>query len=202
MVIIIRVDYDQMDKASRVFSTESENVKRTIDNLKGVIETLEGGDWIGKGAEAFYQEWNSLVLPALKRLMEALAMAGRVTIEIKGIFEQAEEETSGVFSQFLASIGDAGAADFRAAGAIAMGEIGGSVAAGGGGGGGGGGGTGGAEGKAPASGGGGGGAGGGAGGGGGGGGGGGSWDGEIGFKPEQPAGPKPGSRSGRRRSGG
>ena len=203
LILIIRVDYDQMDKASRVFASESENVKRSIDSLKGVIEVLEGGDWIGEGANAFYREMHSQVMPALKRLMEALASAGRVTLEIKRIFEETEEDNSTVFSQFLSSIGDAGAADFRRAGEIAMGERAGlgAMAGAAAGGGGGGGGAGGSEPEQAPSGGGGGGAGGGAGGGGGGGGGGGSWDGEIGFKQETPApggSPKPPARPRRR----
>lgn len=202
MVIIIRVDYDQLGNVSRTFATESSNVKGTIDSLRRVIEVLQGGDWIGEGATAFYREMESEVLPALQRLMTSLELASRVTQQIQKVMEEVEGDLSHMFSQSLSSIVEDAIAGIRRAGDIAMGEL-----AGGGGlgqgapAGGGGGGAGAApesEKAQPASGGGGGGAGGGAGGGGSGGGGGGSWDGEIGFKQEKPPQGKPPARPRRR----
>ena len=197
MARLLRSDYDQLTDISRTFERESSEVKRSVDSINRKIEVLEGGDWIGEGAKAFYREMNSEVLPAMQRLMKALELASRATKQIAQVLKEAEEECSHMFSRGLADIGDAGAADIRRAGDIAMGELAGlgGQAVGGGG-------AGGAPDsatpeKAP-SGGGGGGSGGGAGGGGsGGGGGGGSWDGEIGFKQEKPARGKPSATSGR-----
>lgn len=199
MARLTRVDYDQLNSVSRAFATEASNVKRSIDSLKRVIDALEGGDWIGEGAKAFYREVHSEVLPALLRLMRALELAARVAGKISHIYQAAEAECGQLFSRGLASIGEGvlAAGGITAAG-IAVGEgggAGGQAEASGGGA------AGGAEGgeapsKPTSSGGGGGGAGGGAGGGGSGGGGGGSWSGEIGFKQEKPP------RSGRPRNAG
>jgi WXG100 family type VII secretion target len=179
MIIIIRADYDQMPEISKRFEREAVNVKRSIDSLKRTIEVLKGGDWFGEGANAFFREMESEVMPAMQRLLKALEMGSRVIQAIERLLHETEQAIVGLFSAMLGSF-DAGLT-------IEIGGLGAAVGAAVGGGGSGGGGAGGSETEQPASGGGGGGSGGGAGGGtGGGGGGGGSWDGEIGFKPEAP----------------
>jgi len=200
MIIIIRADYDQMPQVSKKFEREAANVKRSIDSLKRTIEVLKGGDWVGEGANAFYREMESEVLPAMQRLLTALEMGSGVIQAIVRLLHETEQAIGGLFSALLGSL--------DASITVEIGGLGAAVGATVGGGGGGGGGAGGSETEQPASGGGGGGSGGGAGGGAGSGGGGGSWDGEIGFKQERPA-PgaqgaqgKPPPRSGRRRSSG
>lgn len=141
MARLLRSDYDQLADISRTFERESNEAKRSLDSIKRQIEVLEGGDWIGQGANAFYREMSSEVLPAMQRLVKALELASRAARQITQILKEAEEDISHGFSSFLGSIGDAGAADFRRAGEIAMGEgagLGGQAEAGGGAGGGGG----------------------------------------------------------------
>lgn len=92
IVVIIRSDYDQLKNISSGWRQQEESTKQTISKLKGVIEQLDGGgDWIGKGATAFYQEMTGEVLPALTRLQNAMAEAGTVTNEISQIYREAEE---------------------------------------------------------------------------------------------------------------
>jgi hypothetical protein len=55
---------------------------------------LQGGDWIGKGATAFYREMDGDVLPALKRLSSAMETANRVTRQISQIMTHTDEEIS------------------------------------------------------------------------------------------------------------
>jgi WXG100 family type VII secretion target len=182
MIIILRADYDQMPEMSKRFEREAANVKRSIDKLNRVIEVLKGGDWFGEGANAFYREMESEVMPAMQRLLKVLEMASGVIKGIERVLHESEQTIGGLFSVILSSFGAE----------VAIGEIGGLGAADGAavggevGGGGRGGGAAASKPEKPASGGGGGGSGGGAGGGGSGGGGG-SWSGEIGFKQEKPA---------------
>jgi WXG100 family type VII secretion target len=200
MIIIIRADYDQMPQISKKFEREAANVKRSIDSLKRTIEVLKGGDWVGEGANAFYREMESEVLPAMQRLLTALEMGSGAIQAIVRLLHETEQAIGGLFSALLGSLDVSITVEIGGLGAAV-----GAAVGGGGDGGGGGGGAGGSETEQAASGGGGGGGGGGAGGGAGSGGGGGSYDGEIGFKQERPA-PgaqgKPPPRSGRRRSSG
>ena len=192
MIIIFRADYDRMPEISKRFEREAVNVKHSIDSLKRTIEVLKGGDWIGEGANAFFREMESEVMPAMQRLSQALEMASGVIRAIERLLHETEQTIVGLFAAILSSFGaDIGIAEGGSLGAAVGAAVGGGGGAGGG-----------AAGpktpEKPASGGGGGGSGGGAGGGGsGGGGGGGSWDGEIGFKQEKPARGKPSATSGR-----
>lgn len=203
VVAFVRASHDEMPKISKSFGNESNRVKSSIDRLNRVIQVLEGGDWVGEGATAFYNEMRSEVMPAMARLMRALEMGATVTQQIGRLIDELEQTSAGFFSAILAAF-EGG----LVGGGVLVAELGGmgsqaGAAGGGAGGGGGGGGAGGSESEKPASGGGGGGGSGGGAGGGGGGGGGGSWDGEIGFKQEKPA---PGAQgktpSGRRRNAG
>ena len=198
MIIIIRADYDQMPEISKRFEREAVNVKRSIDSLNRTIEVLKGGDWFGEGANAFYREMESQVMPSMQELQKTLEMGSGVMKAIERLLHEAEQTIGGLFSAMLGSLDVSITIEIGGLGAAV-----GAAVAGSGGGGSGGGGAGGSEGEQPASGGGGGGSGGGAGGGGGGGGGGGSWSGEIGFKQEKPApGAGPAPRPGRRRGSG
>ena len=174
LLAIFRASHEDLPKISKTFGNESNHVKSTIDRLKRVIQVLEGGDWIGEGATAFYAEMHSEVLPALLRLMKALEMGSAVTQQIIQVVDEVEQETTHFFSAILVAFEGGAAGEGGGLGGQA------GVPAG----------AGGAE-SAPASeekpaGGGGGGGSGGGGGGGAGGGGGGSWDGEIGFRQEKP----------------
>ena len=198
MILIIRADFDQMPEISKRFEREAVNVKRSIDSLKRTIEVLKGGDWFGEGANAFFREMESEVMPSMQNLLRVLQLGSGTTLKIVQVLHEAEQTITGSFATLLGSFEVGISVEISGLGAAGA-----AVGAAVGGGEGGGGGAGGSETEQPASGGGGGGSGGGAGGGGGGGGGGGSWSGEIGFKQEKPApGAGPAPRPGRRRGSG
>jgi WXG100 family type VII secretion target len=197
----VRADYDQLSEVARSFERESTELRRALDAIRRQVEVLERGDWIGKGAQAFYREMRSQVLPSLQRLVNALEAASRVTLQASRVMKEAEDDSANLFRRIPGLVGSPGGPQggdevidsMRAAGDIAMGELG-SAASGGLGGG-----LGGSAAEIPVAGepladaspagGGGGGGGGGLGGAGGDSGGGGSWSGEIGFKQDKP---KPG----------
>lgn len=77
------------------------------------MDTLRGGQWVGKGATAFYREMDSAILPAMKKLASALDSAGAITKQISQIIKQAEEDSAALFRVALmggaAGAGGAGA---------------------------------------------------------------------------------------------
>lgn len=92
----IRADYDQLTAISRSFQSESDATQRTLKDLRARMQTLEGGDWVGRGARAFYGEMNGSVLPALTRLQNALAQAAVVTGKIEKRVRLAEADAARV----------------------------------------------------------------------------------------------------------
>ncbi len=92
----VRVDHDQLAQISRGFQTESDSARGLIQSVRQSMDTLQGGDWVGPGATAFYAEMTGDVLPSLNRLASALGEASRVTQRISAAFRQAEDEAAAV----------------------------------------------------------------------------------------------------------
>lgn len=92
----IRADYDQLAGIRKNFSSEAEATQRTLQDLRSRLQTLEGGDWVGRGAKAFYGEMNDSVLPSLTRLQRALTQAAAVTDRLEKRIRQAEADAARV----------------------------------------------------------------------------------------------------------
>jgi WXG100 family type VII secretion target len=94
---VIQAQYDELESIATRFGQCAESNAEMSSHLRQCAEKLIRGDWIGKGAEAFSVEMNSEVFPALQRLTKALTEARSVTLEVKEIVKQAEEEAASPF---------------------------------------------------------------------------------------------------------
>jgi WXG100 family type VII secretion target len=94
---IIRIDYEVVKGIASSFSREAERIRQISQALNRRSEVLRAGDWQGKGAQAFYQEMGSAILPAFGRLEKALVEANRITLLIFEIFRQTESEVASYF---------------------------------------------------------------------------------------------------------
>jgi WXG100 family type VII secretion target len=117
MADLIRVDYQELQKVADRFGQQSEAVDAMLQAVHGAMDPLEGGGWVGRGSDAFFNEMNGEILPAVQRLTDALAQAQAVTKQINDLMQQADEEASTGFKS--------------AAGAGGGGRLGGAGAAGG-----------------------------------------------------------------------
>lgn len=90
----IQADYDELDQVVRQFDMEGQDVERLKQRIQLLVEELERGGWIGRGARAFYDEMYMQVLPALRALHDALYAASDATRKISELFQQREEEAS------------------------------------------------------------------------------------------------------------
>ena len=61
------------------------------------MDVLQGGDWLGNGAKAFYSEMSQSVLPTMNRLAKALQSAAQVTRQIGGDMKTAEDAAAACF---------------------------------------------------------------------------------------------------------
>jgi WXG100 family type VII secretion target len=93
----VRADYDQLKTIQSMFSANAEALQDMNGNIKSCMETLKGGDWIGEGAQKFYQEMDGQVVPSLQRLQRAMTEAARLTQQISQLMKQAEDESSSCF---------------------------------------------------------------------------------------------------------
>jgi WXG100 family type VII secretion target len=93
----IRADDDSLLESAKIFARESSSMGGTLQRVKQQMETLQSGDWVGQGANAFYREMQDEILPALGKLGSALAVGDRVTRQVQQIIEQADEEAARLF---------------------------------------------------------------------------------------------------------
>ena len=93
---LVRSDHDQLKQISQSFSQQADAINNMNQNIKSCMDTLQGGDWIGKGAMAYFQEMNGQVIPSLTRLHRALTQAARITQQVSQLMKQAEGEAAGV----------------------------------------------------------------------------------------------------------
>ncbi|HEX9675793.1 MAG TPA: WXG100 family type VII secretion target, partial [Anaerolineales bacterium] len=100
----IRIDYESMKQIAKAFARESEAAGRTLQNLQRAMDVLQRGDWIGQGAKAFYREMEQDVLPAMRRLNQALGSANRVSLQIVQLMQGAEDEASAILRAILAGL--------------------------------------------------------------------------------------------------
>jgi WXG100 family type VII secretion target len=95
---IVRADYEQLRRIAKAFAQQSEACRQSLRRLQSSKNTLQGGDWVGRGAGAFYAEMDSAVLPSLDRLVTALERASQTTSAASAIIKQAEDEAAALFS--------------------------------------------------------------------------------------------------------
>jgi len=93
----IRGDYDLLAQISQIFTRHSTETQQMINRVNQAVSTLQGGDWLGKGANAFYREMEQEIFPSLKRLAAALNIAARTTRQIDKVLHEAEDEAARIF---------------------------------------------------------------------------------------------------------
>ncbi len=94
---IIQCNYDDMRQISNDFSRQSDATRQMFQTIQNCLSALQGGGWLGKGAQNFYREMEDIVSPAMQRLGAALADASSATQRIATALEQAEREAGALF---------------------------------------------------------------------------------------------------------
>jgi len=94
--IEIKADYQHLEQLASKFMQQHGAVQQTLQHVKASMDKLHEG-WVGKGSRKFFSEMQGEVLPASKRLEDALQEASQVTKKIIEIMRQAENEGSALF---------------------------------------------------------------------------------------------------------
>lgn len=94
---IIQAQYQTLQDISGRFAKQSEQTLSMISQLQDHLRALQDGGWIGRGADGFFREMNNEVLPATRRLADALSESQAVTLQIIQVLREAEEEAAQPF---------------------------------------------------------------------------------------------------------
>lgn len=115
----IRAQHTELTEIERTFRREHQSVRTVRVNLERHQAVLEGGDWMGRSARAFYAEMTGVVLPAMRRLEAALDRSAETTQRIAVRLREAEADAARVLTRSdraQALINGSGAADERESG--------------------------------------------------------------------------------------
>jgi WXG100 family type VII secretion target len=93
----IQADYDQLGQIAAQFTQQGDRTLALGRQVYNCMSQLRDGGWIGVGANRFYNEMESLVLPGLERLVNALHTGGAQTARIAQILRAAEEQAGQLF---------------------------------------------------------------------------------------------------------
>lgn len=97
--IKIQADYDELEKIAGELADESSNMEQLTHQIMNLVGELEGGGWIGRGADAFYGEMHDLMEPGLNRLIRALEDGSNAIKQISNMLSQAEQDASSLFGR-------------------------------------------------------------------------------------------------------
>ena len=94
----VQADYEQLGEVSSQFANQSQVVQEMMQKVRSSMQQLEDGGWIGRGADAFFSEMQSVLFPAIQRLESSLNDASSITKQIAQNMEQAEQDAQSLFS--------------------------------------------------------------------------------------------------------
>lgn len=116
-----KLNYDELMPISKKLHDESEDIALIYTSTRAKVQALHK-DWIGAGADGFFNEMENELLPALNRVSGALLISQDVLNKIIKIIREADEETAGFFKNLFTG-DDFGASMFGSA----LGELGGGT---------------------------------------------------------------------------
>jgi len=93
----IQAKYDELDQMSGRLSDGASRVSAMAAKLRSQVDVLQGGGWIGRGSDAFYNEMGDSVLPAVQKLEDALESASKTLRQAADRLKSAEQEASARF---------------------------------------------------------------------------------------------------------
>ena len=97
MAEIVQFDYDQLKGISQRFAEQADQVRAQYDKVLQQMDVLKANSWVGPNADKYYEIMDNQLLPACKRLSDALDKGGEVTQQVAKMMQDAEEESKGYF---------------------------------------------------------------------------------------------------------
>lgn len=94
---IIQADYEELEGIAKRFAQQSEQNEQLFSTVRSHVDQLKNGGWQGRGANSFYEEMESELYPAVRRLVFALNAGKESTQQLSLIVREAEEEAAKIF---------------------------------------------------------------------------------------------------------
>ena len=92
----IQVDYEGLGQLASQVSKMADEMEKMYSKVLSQTEVL-ANSWVGRGASAFQQEMDELVLPGLKRLYEGLNNTSTNLNQLNTHWKGVEDEAAALF---------------------------------------------------------------------------------------------------------
>jgi WXG100 family type VII secretion target len=96
--IKIKCNYDEVGQLINIFKDQNSTLGAMTKKIQSAKEELSGGQWVGKGAKAFYAEMDQKVLPALNKLTAAMDGGSQTITKANQVMQQAEDDSKNLFN--------------------------------------------------------------------------------------------------------
>lgn len=96
----LQLNFDDLTSIAKMFKDEGEDLMRLHSTTRQKVRDMHK-EWIGEAADKFFDEMETVLLPAVQRLSQALFLSQDTASEIMKIIREADEETAGYFNNQL-----------------------------------------------------------------------------------------------------
>jgi WXG100 family type VII secretion target len=88
---------DQLQGIATKLRSEADDYTNLLSQTRSQVDNLHGSGWVGRGADEFNNEMQTLMLPSFQNLIHALHAAADKIDDILKVFEEAQNESQGYF---------------------------------------------------------------------------------------------------------
>lgn len=125
---IMHVEYEQLAQIGQSFGQEADHITAMQSQIKAAFNPLSSGDFQGDAAQAFFGEMQSIMFPAIERLITALHTSQTTVAQVSQLIQQAEQEASGLFhgegtAGTIGGMGGAGGTQEELSGPVGAGNL-------------------------------------------------------------------------------
>lgn len=97
MAEVLCINYPEMEQIAKQFKQQQQQIANMERRLNSAVKSLHANGWVGLGSDAFFNEMDGKVLPAVKRLGEALEDAAKTVAEVSNTLSEAENGAANLF---------------------------------------------------------------------------------------------------------
>lgn len=94
---VVQAQYEYLESLATRFGQWAESNAEMSTRVRRSVENLMNGGWEGRGADAFFNEMGSEMLPAIDRFTIVLEQSQHTTRQVILILQQAEREAAALF---------------------------------------------------------------------------------------------------------
>jgi WXG100 family type VII secretion target len=98
---MVKLNYDDGNNIVQKWRSEQQDIDNLLKQTKSKVEELHNNQWVGQGADKFFNEMESKVLPSMGKLVRALGQGADATKKIMDTIRQHDEETKGFFGGLI-----------------------------------------------------------------------------------------------------